>query len=286
MNTWTLILLKSTALFFLTLILVRIMGKKHSTKMTPFNFINYSIIAILVSLISVNIITNWIFGVTALAIWILYPILIDYLSIKSKTIYDWINGRSVVLVKDGKVMEENLKKIKLSGEDLLRELRLRNAFNLADVEFAMMESTGDMDVILKSDKNPITLHDLGIKVATQAAPQTVILDGNIINESLSNLGLNESWLNQELENIGVSIENVFIGQVDYSGKLYVDIFDDNMQISDFNVKEMLYANLQKTQADLMSFALETDNQKAKAMYSNNSNRLKKVMEKLEPYLLR
>lgn len=286
MKTWLVVLFKSIGLFFLTLILVKIMGKKYTSKMTPFNFINYAVIAILVSLVSVNMISNWAFGIVALAVWIVLPVLLDYLSMKSKTIYDLINGKETILVKEGKVMEENLNQVRFSGEDLLREMRSKNAFNLADVEFAVMESTGDINVVLKSDKKPVTPHDLGIKVSPQTAPQTVILDGNVINESLSNMGFNQGWLNAQLENIGVTLDNVFIGQVDSSGELYVDLFDDMIEIPQSNVKELLYANIEKAQADLMTYALETENQKAKAMYTNNANKLKNMMEKLKPYLLR
>ena len=259
---------------------MKIMGRKHASKMTPFNFINYAVIAILISLVSINIISNWAFGIIALAVWIVLPILLDYLSMKSKLIYNLINGKETILVKEGKVMEENLTQLRFSGEDLLREMRSKNVFNLADVEFAVMESTGDINVILKSDKKPITPHDLGIKVSPQGAPQTVIIDGNVINESLSNMGLNQGWLNAQLETLGVTLENVFIGQVDSSGELYVDLYDDLIKIPQSNVKELLYANIEKSQADLMSYALETENPKAKAMYTNNANKLKNIMEKL------
>jgi uncharacterized membrane protein YcaP (DUF421 family) len=262
------------------------MTKNYSSKITPFKIINYAVIAILISLVSVNAISNWVFGIITLAVWILFPIALDYISMKSKFIYNLINGKETVLIKDGKVMEENLTGLRLTGEDMLRGLRSKNVFNLADVEFAVMESTGDMNVILKSDKKPITSHDLGIKVSPQTAPQTVILDGNIINESLSNLGLNQAWLNEKLECLGVSLENVFIGEVNCNGELYIDVFDDTLELPQANVKELLYANLEKSQANLTNFSLETENPKARAMYLNYANRLEKIMEKLKPYLLR
>lgn len=286
MSTWILILLRSIGLFFLTLIVVRILTKNYSVRITPFRIINYAVIAILISLVSVNAISNWVFGIITLAVWILLPIVLDYISMKSKYIYNLINGKETILVKDGKVMEENLTELGLTGDDLLRELRSKNAFNLADVEFAVMESTGDMNVVLKSDKKPITPHDLGIKVSPETAPQTVILDGNVINESLSNLRLNQTWLNEKLENLGVSLDNVFVGQVDCNGELYVDVFDDSIELPEASVKEMLYASLEKSQADIITFSLETENVEAKDMYVREANRLKTIMKKLEPYLLR
>lgn len=286
MKDWIEILLRSIALFFLTFASIRIMGRRQPTRMTPFHFFNYIVIAILAALISANIIKNLVFGLIVLGVWIIFSIALDYLSLKSKWIHDWINGKETILIKNGKVMEENLMKMKLTGEELLRDLRYKNAFNIADVEFAIMESTGEINVLLKSDKKPITSYDLGRKVSPQAEPQTVILDGTILNESLSNLGLNQNWLKIQLERIVVSLENVFIGQVDSSGDLYVDLFDDAIQIPQSNVKEMLYANLEKTQADLLTFALETENSEAKSMYSTNADKLQNIIKKLEPYLLR
>ena len=285
MKIWITILLKSTVLFFVTLFFVTILGKKHPSRITPFNFINYIVIAVLIVLISVNIIPNWVFGIITLAVWILIPIALDYICMKSKFIYNLINGKDIIIVKKGKIMEENLSKVRYSGEDIIRELRSKNVFNLADVEFAIMESTGDINVMLKSDKKPVTPKDLGIQTSPEGAPQTVILDGNVINESLSNLGLNQGWLNEQLELLGVSLDNVFIGQVNSRGELYVDLFDDMIQVPKLNLREMLYANLEKAESDLMSFALDTQDKNAKNIYEKDSIILKNILEKLKPYLL-
>jgi len=262
------------------------MKKKSLSNATPFDFISYMIVAIIITLISLNVIPNIYFGLITLAVWAVTPIILDYAAMKSKWLYNIINGKERVLIKDGKVMEDNLSKERMTGQEFIQALRSKKAFNLADVEFAVMETTGDINVSLKADKKPITSYDLGQKVAPKTEPQTVILDGNMLNEGLTNIGLNQGWLRTQLENKGVDLENVFIGQVDSSGDLYLDLFDDMIQVPKTQIKEMLYASIQKSQADLMSFYLETENKAAKAMYLKNSEKLKKVMEKLEPYLLR
>lgn len=286
MQTWIQILLSSILLFFLSLILVRLMGKRNIVRMTPFRFVSYIVVAIITAVMSLNLITDLTFGLIALSVWVLFPIALDYLSLKSKWIHDAVNGKETVLIKHGKIMEENLLQTRLTAEELLRELRFKNAFNLADVEFAVMEHTGDISVFTKSHKSPVSSSDLGIKVAPLAEPQTVILDGNILNEPLCSLGLNREWLEIQLEIAGVSIDNVFIGQVDSSGDLYLDLFDDAVQLPQPKVKEMLYANFESSQADLMSFALETTDEAAKAMYLENAETLEQLMKKLKPYLLR
>jgi uncharacterized membrane protein YcaP (DUF421 family) len=285
MPYWISIFIKSLIFFIITFALTRIMGKTNPSKATPFKFVSYIIMGIIAALISVDIIKNEVIGFIALATWTILTGLLDYLSLKSKWAHDLIYGKPTVLIKDGKVMEENLIQMKLTGEELLSALRTKNIFKLADVEFAVMESTGDINALFKSDKTPITPHDIGTKVATSSEPQTVILDGNIIDESLGNIGLNRQWLDTELQKVGVSIDNVFIGQVDSSGDLYIDTFDDVLQIPQPQVKKLLYANLEKCQADFMSFSLETENKKAKKMFLEDAEKLEEIMGKLKPYLL-
>lgn len=286
MKEWILILLRSIILFFVLLLLIRVMGKRQLARMSPFYFISYAVIAIISALISVNIIKNLGYGLIALGVWILFPMALDFLSLRSKLFHDLINGKPTVLVENGKVLEENLKQMRLTGNELLQELRTKNAFNLGDVEFAVMETTGELNVLLKPEKKPVTPYDLGKKVAPQIAPQTVILDGNILHEPLSKMGLNEGWLQVQLDKMGVALDNVFIGQVDSSGDLYIDLFDDILQTSQPQVKELLYAGLEKCQADLEIFSLETQNQQAKTMYEENARMLRILLEKLQPYLLR
>ncbi|WP_245692886.1 DUF421 domain-containing protein [Sporomusa acidovorans] len=262
------------------------MGKRNIARTTPFRFVSYVTAAVIAAIMSLNLIPNPAFGLIALGVWVIFPIGLDYIAIKSKWTHELINGKETILVKHGKIMEDNLLQARLTGEELLRELRYKNTFNLADVEFAVMEDTGDINLFLKSDKKPVSPHDLGIKTAPQAEPQTVILDGNILDEPLSSLGVNREWLNIQLETTGVSPDNVFIGQVDSSGDLYLDLFDDSVQLPQPKVKELLYANFEKIQSDLMTFALETKNEAAKKMYSKHAETLDQLMKKLKPYLLR
>lgn len=286
MQNWLIVLVRSAILFFVAIALVRFMGRGSLARATPYKFVSYSVISIIISLIVLGLINNFIYGLIALAVWVILSIAMDYLSVKNKRVHDIINGREVVMIKDGKIMEQNLSSARLTGEELLRELRSKNAFNLADVEFAVMEATGEINVLLKSDKKPVTPHDLQQRVAPLSEPQTVILDGKILDEALYNRGLNREWLNVQLSNAGANLENVFIAQVDSSGELYIDLFNDSMQITTPQVKEFLYASIAKCQADLLSFSIETNDIKAKEMYSKNANKLKKLMDKLEPYLLR
>jgi len=278
------IIIRSLALFFLVWVSTRLIGKRTISRVKPLNFMSYIVLAIVATLMSLNLV-NLISGFIVLLTWLVLPIALDFLSIKSQVIHQLINGKETVLIKHGKIMEENLIQLRMTGEDLLSELRSKNIFNLTDVEFAVMETNGELNAYLKSDKKPVSAHDLGEKVAPQAEPQTVLMDGNILHEPLFSLGLNQDWLKVELEKMGVALENVFLAQVDSSGDLFLDLFDDAVEIPQPKVKELLYASLQKVQADLSAFSLQTDNKNAKGMYLRDSQKLEILLDKLRPYLL-
>lgn len=115
-------------------------------------------------------------------------------------------------------------------------------------------------------------------------PQTVLLDGKIMDEPLSTLGLNRAWLFNELEKIGVNPENVFIGQVDSMGELYLDLFDDTIQLPQPTSKQLLLSTLKKVEADLMKYSLETEDEQWKSTYAAYAKQVKEIIVRLEPFL--
>jgi uncharacterized membrane protein YcaP (DUF421 family) len=199
---------------------------------------------------------------------------------------DWVEGKGMVLVKDGKVLEDNLKKVHLTSDELLEQLRSKNAFRVADVEFAVMEPNGKLSVLLRKENQPITPKHLGVKVPNEQEPQTVIMDGNIMDEPLATIGLNREWLRTELDKLGVTPENVYLAQVDANRQLYVDLYDDNLKVPEPQQREQLWATLKKCEADLETFGLSADDPKVKKMYEGCAEIMKNVLRQVEPFLKR
>jgi hypothetical protein len=166
----------------------------------------------------------------------------------------------------------------------MEQLRVRDVFRIADVEVAVLESSGELSVMRKRDKQPLTPRDIGMKLPREKEPQTVIIDGKILDEQLAAMGLSRGWLNEELEKAGVTAENVFLGQVDAYQQLYIDLYDDKIETKLPQAKSLLYASLKKIQADLELFALSTRDPGAKSMYSSNAKKLEKVIQELKPML--
>jgi hypothetical protein len=110
------------------------------------------------------------------------------------------------------------------------------------------------------------------------------MDGSILNESLRSAGKSRGWLETELEKLELTLDNVFIGQVDSYGELTVDIYDDKIQVPSPTQRPLLLASLKKAQADLEIFSLETEDEASKAMYKKNANLVQETIDKLTPYL--
>ncbi len=283
---WMIILVRSLLMFVILLVFLRMAGSKQISQMTYSDFVIGIATGAIAALISLNLITNLAYGLLGLAFWLLLPLLVNYLSLKSKMFHDLVYGNQTILIKHGKVLEDNLKKVRYTGEELLSQLRRKNVFNIANVEFAVMEPNGDVSVLLKPEETPITPKQLEWKVPVAGEPQTVILDGNIVDEGLRNQGLNRSWLQSELDKQGLSVENIFIGQVDSAGDLYVDLFDDAIQVPQPTTKALVYATLKKCEADLELYALATSQQQVKQGYQQAAEQLSEVIAELRPQLRR
>lgn len=284
MPVWLQIMVRSLVTLVILFFLTRILGKKQISQLTFFEYILGITLGDFAGFISTDIEKNYFHGLIALGVWFIVPYSVELLSLKSLKLRVWLEGKSRVLVKEGKVMEDNLKKERLTADEFMEMLRGKNVFRLADVEFASMESDGQLSVLLKREKRPVTPSDLGIRTVNEVEPQTVIIDGNIMHEPLATIGLNPQWLLTELEKIGVSVENVFLGQVDAYQQLYVDLYDDQIKVPAPQGKALLYATLKKNQADLELFALATRNPEAKEMYGSCSRQMEQMIERLHPVL--
>lgn len=285
MPDWLLITLRTLLAVVVLFVMTKLLGKRQVSQLSLFEYITGITIGSLAAYISLDLDQNWYLGLVSLTVWVLVTLGIEVLQLKSKAIRDFVDSKATILIKDGKILEENLKKERISADELMENLRRKNVFQAANVEFAVMEPSGDINVLLTRENQPLTPKHLGIKVAPEQEPQVVIMDGEILNEPLATIGLNRDWLDTELEKIGVAIENVFLGQVDSYGQLYVDLFDDQIKTPQPQMKASLLATLKKCEADLEMFSLSTREPNAKKMYEECSKELERIIAEVRPLLI-
>lgn len=284
MPDWLDIVVRSLIFVVVLFLITKWLGKKQLSELSFFEYVTGISIGSIGAEVAMGLERNIMNGIIGIIIFAAIPFLAGLLSLKSKTFRDFIEGRATVFIKDGKILEDNLKKEKYTTDELLELLRKRDVFKVADVEFALLEPTGDLSVMLKKENQPLTPKDVNLTVASVKEPQTVIMDGEILDEPLSTIGRSRSWLKTELEKQGATIENVFLGQVDSYGQLTIDLFDDKLQVPSPQEKPLILSMMKKCQANLELFALGTEAQEAKQMYSNNSKKLQEAIDKVTPIL--
>jgi uncharacterized membrane protein YcaP (DUF421 family) len=284
MPAWLEVAIRSVSILIGLFIITKILGKKQLSKLSFFEYIVGITIGDIAGTMSMDRGINLTEGITSILIWALFPVFISYISLKSKKFRDFVEGNSTVFIKNGKVLEDNLKKEKYTLDELLEQLRKKNVFRVADVEFATLETNGDLSILLKRDKQPLAVGDVFPNPAPIKEPQTVIMDGKILDEPLATMGLNRGWLKEELDKQGAAIENVFLAQVDSYGQLTIDLYNDKIQVPKPQQKQLLLASIKKAQADFELFALQTEAKEASEMYVKNAHKLSEILNKVEPFL--
>ncbi|WP_085992624.1 YetF domain-containing protein [Oceanobacillus senegalensis] len=223
------LLLRVFISFFVLFLMARIMGRKEISQMTFFNFVS----AIAIGSISGSFVTSQnlsiLNGVLALVGWGAITVILGIIDIKSKVARKVTTGQPIIVVKDGKIMENALRKARLDVDSLISLLRKNQVFSVSDVDFAIFETNGNLSVNLKHEKKPITREDMNMNSASNIYSNTiqVISDGKVLRKNLSKINLDQQWLDKQLEQQGIhNLSEVFYAEVQKDGSLYIDNKDD------------------------------------------------------------
>jgi uncharacterized membrane protein YcaP (DUF421 family) len=284
MFDWVTIMFRSLGALAVLFLMTRILGKKQISQLTFFEYVTGITLGELAGFISTDMESHYLLGMVSLLVWFIVPFGLEFLALKSRTLRQWFEGKERLVISQGKILEDNLRKERLSSDELLEQLRSKNVFSLADVEYAMMEASGELSVLLKKDKRPLTLHDLGVTTLPDRQPITVVSDAEVLDDGLVQAGYSREWLHGELQKLQAPVEEVFLAQVDGNGQLTVDLYNDVMKQPKAQAKPMLLATLKKCQADLECFALSTSDEAAKAMYKSCADRMEQVVQAVGPEL--
>ncbi|NFQ03079.1 DUF421 domain-containing protein [Clostridium sporogenes] len=216
------VILRSIFTYIILLILGRIMGRKLISNITFYDFM----IGVLIGSIGVRIAlgpreTPLLALVSAIVVTILV-VITDYLDIKSINFRKLIDGDPIVLISNGKLLDYNLKKVKITINTLMMELRKKDIFNVDDVAFAVIETDGELSILPKANKQPITTGDLNISTNTNGLMRDIIIDGKIMYDNLKSTNHDEQWVRQQLKNHNIySVEEVSYAGLNSTGILYI-----------------------------------------------------------------
>ncbi|MBR7071727.1 MAG: DUF421 domain-containing protein, partial [Clostridia bacterium] len=212
-----------TAVFslFALFLLTRITGNKQLSHLTMFDYIN----GITIGSIAAEMATELeepLKPLLAMTVYTLSVWIISVLSLKFLPVRRIFFGRSLLLMKNGKILRQNLKRAHLDLNEFLMKCRYNGYFDLSQIDTAILEPSGNISFLPFPDCRPATPRDLKIVPSNDSIFYNVIMDGKILPKNLSDTGYNEQWLQNELQAQGIqNIQDVFLAILDVNGSLHL-----------------------------------------------------------------
>ena len=211
---------RSIVLYIIVLIVMRLMGKREIGQLQPFELAISIMIADLATIPMAEIgipITNGIVPILGLLLMHLSISIINMKSIRAREI---ICGRPTILIYRGKIDEKALKKERFTVNELEERLRGNNVNNLGDVEYAILETSGQVSVILKPEKRNTIPEDFQITPEYEGIAYDLVVDGRVMNDNLKIIGKNYNWLKKQVEKFNMKPEEALVVTLDGKGQIY------------------------------------------------------------------
>ena len=210
-------LISLVTLFLIT----KLLGKKQVSQLSLFDYVIGISIGNFAAEVTINLDAEWINGVVAVLIFGVVAYLVSILTMKSIVARRFFMGAPTVVIQNGKIIKESLKRVKFDINDLLEECRNNNVFDLNQINYALMEANGKLSILLKPEYLPLTPNDMKVKVNKNGLVANVIIDKKIMKENLIQMGKDEKWLMKELKIKGFSLDDVLLGTLDIDNKLTI-----------------------------------------------------------------
>jgi uncharacterized membrane protein YcaP (DUF421 family) len=213
LEQYMLIAIRTIILYGIIMIIFRLMGKRELGELNVLDLVVYIMIAEIAVVAIENPKEDIMNNILPMGVLMIIQIALSYISLKNKKVRDMIDGKPSIIINNGKIDEHEMRKQRYNFDDLLLQLRDKDIRNIADVEFAILETSGKLSVYEKSPSHG------GITIP-------LILDGEIQENNLKRLDKNKFWLLQEMKRLGYTQvkEISFCSYQD--GKFFVDIIDE------------------------------------------------------------
>ena len=211
---------RSIILYIIVLIVMRFMGKREIGQLQPFELAISIMIADLATIPMSEIGIPIFNGIIPILGLLLMHIIISGINLKSIKAREIICGKPRILIYRGKIDEKALKKERFTINELQERLRGNNVFNLGDVEYAILETNGEVTIIEKPEKRGVKIEDLNLDVEYEGIPYDLVIDGKIMEKNLKAIGKDKIWLEKELQKFHVRPKDALVVTIDGKNQIF------------------------------------------------------------------
>lgn len=215
------LVIRCVIIYVVVIAMVRLMGKRQIGELQPSELVITILISDVASMPLQNMEMPLISTVTSLLVLVMFEVLLSVISIKSRKARKLLQGNSVMIIKNGKLIESSLRLIRYSIDDLMEALRLKDVFDISQVQYAYIETNGSISVELKPQHRTITPQDLSMATEKVSIPCLVICDGEIVDSEFDVCNMTREKLYKILDEKEFSAKEILLMTVDSSGRSYI-----------------------------------------------------------------
>lgn len=211
---------------------LRVMGKREIGQLSVFDFVVSVMLAELSTIPMEDLHVPLVRSLFSIGCLVILQLVVALLQLKSHRFRHWVDGEPSVLIEHGKIKDKEMRRTRYTAHDLMMQLREKGIANVADVEFAILETSGQLSVFPTGEARPLTAKDVNKRVEVTQIPRPLVVDGIPVQKNLDAIYRDVDWLQDEIVRRGYgSIKNVFFAAVDEAGTLYIDEKDcDDRQL--------------------------------------------------------
>jgi uncharacterized membrane protein YcaP (DUF421 family) len=226
MELWT-IFLRTVLMYFVVFLAMRLMGKREIGKLSVFDFVNSIMIAELAVLIIEDPRSNLLTGLLPMATLVAIQIALAQVTLKNDKLRKTFDGVPSTIIEHGEIHDSEMRKLRYTIDDLLVQLREKDVPNPADVEFALLETSGKLTVVdKKSMDKSADDNKTKVRIRYEGLPLPLIMDGKVQDDNLQKIGQTRFWLKDQLRRRGIhDFKDVFLCTLDHKSRLYIDLKD-------------------------------------------------------------
>lgn len=213
-------LIRALVLYSFLILAVRLMGKRQIGEMEPSEFVVAMLLADLASVPMQNNAISLFSGLVPILAVLALELILAALCMKAIPLRRLFCGKPVILIENGRIVQENLRRTRLNPDELTGQLREQGIMDLSTVQYAILETNGKISAFLYGKYRPATALEANIRAEDERLPYTIISDGRRMEENLRLSGRDEKWLDAQLRRRGCREEAVYLLTVDSAGTVY------------------------------------------------------------------
>ena len=216
----SIVLVRSFILYILVIFSVRLMGKRQLGELQPSELVITILISNIATLPLEDIDIPLSLGVTPILALVCFEVIVSWLNMIFPKFRKMISGSPKIVIRNGKTDPKILKELRFSVDDLMMPLREKEVFDIEDVQYAIVETTGNISVMRKQTADTPTREDIGLKIKNNDPPQVIISDGKIIPQAVKVMGV-EGNIEKILRPTNLKIKDIFIMTADTQGNYFI-----------------------------------------------------------------